>query len=205
MAIAQEMAETIASLTDKPAAVTVHHLRNLRDAGLITKSGRGPSAARMEVDDAVMLLLATAGTERLKDSVLTAKSLAALRAGTPLQTWHRKELRVGRGTVLALPEGHTLATALRCAFGISALSQGLESDSAEARESMYLVSTSPPRLSVEIFYPWFAATIEIEIPRLVRETWRYGTRALKSENEFRRSCKFASPTFDAVNKLLAQP
>jgi len=193
----------VASLADKPAAVTIHHMRNLRDAGHITKSGRGPSAAQMGIDDAVMLLLATAGTERLKDSVVVSKSLAALRADAPLQTWHRKEWRIRGRTVLALPENHTLASAIRCAFGISALSLGLESDSVEAREAMQLASTQTPRLSVEICYPRFAATVEIEIPRLLREKWRYGPRLPKSEIEF--GCKFGSATFDAINKLLSRP
>lgn len=205
MAIAQELAEGVALLADKPAAVAIHHLRNLRDAGLIAKGGRGPSAARMETNDAVMLLLAMAGTERLKDSVSVAKSLASLRAEEPLQIWHRKEWRIHGRRILALPESHTLADALRCTFGISALTLGLDNDSAAARESMQMVSSHSPRLSVEIFYPWFSAVIEIEVPRLVRETWRYGSRRSKMEREFRRSCTFGNATFDALNKLLAKP
>ena len=204
MAIAQELAQAIASLADKPATVTINHLRNLRDAGLIAKSGRGPSAARMDIGDAVMLLLATAGTERLKDSVTVAQTLASLRAEAPLQTWHRKEWRAEGRTALALPQNHTLADGLRCAFGISALSLRLHCESEAARESMKLICTQEPRLTVEIFYPWFAATIEFEIPRLVRETWRYGSRRSKSEKEFRRSCRFGTRTFNGINKLLAK-
>lgn len=203
MTIAQELAETIASLADKPATVTINHMRNLRDAGLITKHGRGFSAARMETNDAIMLLLATAGTERLKESVDVAEALASLRADEPLQTWHRREWRDG-GTALALPGNHTFAEGLRCAFGISALSLGLPTECAPARQSMGFISNRKPRLSVEVFYPWFAATIEIDIPRLVRETWRYGPRHPKKEREFRRSCSFGTATLDAINKQLAK-
>jgi hypothetical protein len=205
MALAQELAEMVASLAGKPATVAINHLRNLRDAGLIAKSGRGYSAARMEIDDAVMLLLSMAGTERLKDSVPVAEKLAGLRSDAPLQTWRRKAFRIRGRTVLALSEADTLADALRCAFGISALSLGLEVVSDAARESMQMVSTRSPRLAIEVFYPWFAATVEIEIPGLVRETWRFGSRRTKTERQFRRSCWFDSETIDAINKLLAKP
>jgi hypothetical protein len=206
MAIAQEMAETVASLAGKPATATINHLRNLRDAGLISKNGRGPSAARMDVDDAVMLLLATAGTERLKDSVSVAEELSSLRTTATSQTWHRKEWRTAGRTILVLPSDHTLADALRCAFYVSALVLGLKTGSAAEYVLLPMAEIKrKPILFVEICYPSFSATVEIEVPRTVRETWRYGPRRPKTDKEFTRSCRFGSATFDALNKLLAKP
>jgi hypothetical protein len=211
MAIASELAAELASLADRPPAVAIHHLRNLRDAGLITKSGRGPSAAKMEIGDAVTLLFAMAGTERLKDSVITARSLAHLRAVSYAQIWHRKEYRIQRN-IFPFGDKHSFADALHCVFGMSAIGLGIEVDNSDAIESMntirYLERTSPklPRFSVEISYPTFGATLWIEVSGLVRETWQYGRprRKADSEHEFTRFCRFGSPTFDAINKLLSQ-
>jgi hypothetical protein len=208
LAIASDLTAIVASLADRPPAAAIHHLRNLRDAGMITKSGRGPSAAQMTIADAVMLLLAMAGTERLKDSVVTATSLADLRAVSYAQVWHRKEYRIQRSI---FPFGDKLADALRSAFGISAIGLGLEIDDPDAAEAMGFIhykQRSPrlPQLSVEISYPSFGATLEINVPNLVRETWRYGNAPGKAnqEQEFTRSCRFGSATFDAINKALSQ-
>jgi hypothetical protein len=210
LAIASDLTAVVASLADRPPAAAIHHLRNLRDAGMIAKSGRGSSAAQMTIADAVMLLLAMAGTERLKDSVVTATSLAGLRATSCAQVWQRKRYRIPRN-ISPLPGEHNLADALRCAFGISAIGLGLEIDDPEAFESLSFIQDalrSPrlPQLSVEISYPSFGATLEINVPNLVRETWRYGSAPGKAnqEREFTRSCRFGSATFDAINKALSQ-
>ena len=58
-------------------AVNVH-LRNLREAGLITKAKRGRGAAEIGVEDAANLLIAVAGSPHVKDSVSTVKRYGSL-------------------------------------------------------------------------------------------------------------------------------
>jgi hypothetical protein len=212
VAIASELATITASMADKPEAVAIHHLRNLRDAGLISKSGRGPSAAQMEIKDAALLLLAMAGTERLKDSVVTATTLGNLRAESFKQIWQRKQYRTRRA-IFPLGEKHTLLEFLGCAFASSAIELGIRVEDQDASDLIYLIRSlqrtypKPARFSFDILYPIFGAILEIEIPNLVRETWYFGRPSRKAgkEGEFTRSCRFGSPTLDEINKVLSQP
>mgnify|MGYP003707219695 CR=1 FL=1 len=65
------------SLQEQLESVDVH-LRNLREAGLITKAKKGGGAADMSPDDALNLLLAVGGSDRPKDSVKTVERFRPL-------------------------------------------------------------------------------------------------------------------------------
>lgn len=61
----------MAKVLGVPETVTASHVRNLREAGLITKAGRGITAAQMTTRDAAHLLIATVASLNVKDSAAT--------------------------------------------------------------------------------------------------------------------------------------
>ena len=78
MASPRELVRTVAEVLGVPEATVVVHDRNLAVAGLRTKGGRGPSAAKMTPLDAANLLIAVAASSAVKDSVETVKAYADL-------------------------------------------------------------------------------------------------------------------------------
>lgn len=62
MATSGELIKTVADITGHPEARVVTYFRSLREAGLVTKGGRGPSAAKMSYRDAATLLTALMGS-----------------------------------------------------------------------------------------------------------------------------------------------
>jgi hypothetical protein len=68
-----------------PETTTASHVRNLREAGLLTKTGRGITAAQMTTRDAAHLLIATAASLNVKDSAATVADFTKIesRYGQP--------------------------------------------------------------------------------------------------------------------------
>lgn len=62
MATSGELIKTVAEITGHPEARVNTYFRSLREAGLVTKGGRGPSAAKMTSRDAATLLTALMGS-----------------------------------------------------------------------------------------------------------------------------------------------
>src|SRR5438067_4151117 len=68
-----ELVWKLSELLAIPEPTIVQYDRNLVVAGLRSKSGRGPSAARMTPRDAARLLVAILGSDRVKNSAQTAQ------------------------------------------------------------------------------------------------------------------------------------
>ncbi len=62
MAILSDLVEALANLTEIPEATIFAYGRFARERGLIAQKGRGRGAAKMELEDAVNLLIALGGT-----------------------------------------------------------------------------------------------------------------------------------------------
>lgn len=62
MATSGDLIKTVAEITGHPDARVTTYFRSLREAGLVTKGGRGPSAAKMTFRDAATLLTALMGS-----------------------------------------------------------------------------------------------------------------------------------------------
>jgi hypothetical protein len=79
------MGQLVAEVLGVPETSTASHVRNLREAGLLSKKGRGVTAAHMTTRDAARLLIATAASPNIKDSAETVTSFAKLenRYGQP--------------------------------------------------------------------------------------------------------------------------
>jgi len=80
MATSGDLIKTVAAATKVPVVRTELYYRALREAGLTSKSGRGPrSSAQMSIDDAANLLLAMAGCNEVKDGPAQVPKLRACR------------------------------------------------------------------------------------------------------------------------------
>lgn len=78
MASPGEMVKRIAETFGAPEATVTLHDRNLADAGLRTKGGRGRSAAKMSATDVANLLVAVAGSSMVKNAVQTVEDYSGL-------------------------------------------------------------------------------------------------------------------------------
>ncbi|MFH3481643.1 hypothetical protein [Xanthobacter variabilis] len=68
MATSGDLIKAVAEVLGIPEATATTYYRSLREGGLVTKGGRGPSAARMTSRDAAHLLIAVGGARFEKDS-----------------------------------------------------------------------------------------------------------------------------------------
>ena len=178
MAISAELADAFASVLGISATEVRHHLRNLRQAGLISVAGRGASAAQMTADDAINVVLAIVGSERVKDSVSTFNKLSVLtktahRVNYRHKEWDKHRAWMQRKPLLVLPPDHTLRDALRCLFGITALCLGYHTENADAQASFPTFTGAPPTFHVRIFYPHYKANIQVSLGGMAREYWTY--------------------------------
>jgi hypothetical protein len=73
-----ELVKRIAETFGAPEATVTLHDRNLADAGLRTKGGRGRSAAKMTALDVANLLVAVAGSSMVKNTVQTVEDYSGL-------------------------------------------------------------------------------------------------------------------------------
>jgi len=142
-----QLSECIARATGVPEATVLLHMRNVREAGILTQGGRGRSAARMTTRDAANLLIAVAGASAVKDSVVPIHRQA--------QTWVREgtwEETLAVPELLALPADHRFADAVVALLN-SAASGSLEALAIE-------IQGSPVDLIDDLRIPfWIKTTI----------------------------------------------
>lgn len=81
MATLSSLVEAIAGVTGLPTATVFAYGRFAREAGVIGQSGRGRSAAEMEIADAANLLIAIAGTGVTREAGSTVETFRNLTNG----------------------------------------------------------------------------------------------------------------------------
>ena len=203
MALSAELAEAVAEVLGAPSSEAITHLRNLRKAGLISKAGRGAYGAAMTESDAIPLLLAMTGAERVKDSVKAAEALAALPLRKHGMTWRRKEWNTG-SPLLALDPEPTLNDAMHCLLGVTALQLGLGSSDRHALSSMINEARRPPRFEIRISYPDYGAVIIVTMPGVAEERWTFGRdKETAGGGDHQRQSKFTEVTLQKVCTVLA--
>ena len=104
MARSTELGECVAGVLGLWPTTTASHVRNLREAGLLTKTGRGITGAHMVARDAAYLLIAATCSQDVKDSVDTVQRYGKLR--------HVGNAWRDFPALAALGEQHTFADAL---------------------------------------------------------------------------------------------
>ena len=163
MANSVELVTALAEIFGKSPMSVTNQMRYLREAGMITKTGRGTSAARMNREDAVTLLAAVMGSDQINDSEKVSKELLALPASSP-------PVCQGDAPLQALPDVHTFGDGLLKLFawidepGKIALPHAAE---------FIRRQRATPQMEVRVYYPKLAARIVLRIAELGSESWGY--------------------------------
>jgi hypothetical protein len=146
-------------LSDQLERVDVH-LRNLREAGLISKAKTGKGAAEMGPQDAANLLVAVASSELVKDSVKNVSKYGSLRVDPASVSVHGgKTLSDMRLPLLDIPSDHTFIDAIRQM--LTSLASDTFFDEANRRDidRWRSVPETAEYLFVRFFLPFEAASI----------------------------------------------
>jgi hypothetical protein len=169
-----KLVEVIASALEWPQTEVLHHARNLRNVGLVTKGGQGITAPQMSELDAANFMVAVLGSKRVKDSPEVVKGIAELRAtsgGLRMSDDYRRwrpsiDLRHG---LLGLQSGHTVQEGIAATFSFFQREE-------ELRREWYRIARRGEfaiKMQLKIFYPRYEATLSIRIPDLLSESWIY--------------------------------
>jgi hypothetical protein len=221
-----ELTAVAANVLGMPLISVVNSMRYLREAGMVSKSGRGTSAAQMTVEDTVILLASLTGSEQIKNSAEVANKVLSLRAGpATVRALSRMQPRFGERLppndrpqkLLALEEAHTFKDVLIRLFEITA-------DEADETKNLWHPrlfrdrdmdrAIAAPEIRVRVFYPRFSASIEVRIPKYWIESRVYGrgpnATARMMSNEFPRDRsgdlvsvhEFSERTIQKLSRLL---
>ena len=170
MANSRELVEVVSTALELRLTEVTGHMRHLREAGQITKGGRGITAPRMTYEDAATLVCSLYGAEFMKDgvaSVLALKALPAVsRVSHPRGDRGMAPPRHGPHLLGSDPAGGVVA-GLACALRL--LGQGNDF-------LRYSVRTNPEaevnvRLSIQ--FPKHFASLTVGFDR-VSEIWTFG-------------------------------
>lgn len=101
-----KLRDVIASSLDLDARSVDVHLRNLREAGLISKEKRGRGAAQVTAADAAALLVAVMGSQFVKDTVRTHEDYGQLKLKDRRLSLHRGNTRLKAAFKERLPIGN---------------------------------------------------------------------------------------------------
>ena len=146
MASSTQLSECVAKQLGLPESTIALHMRNIREAGLITQGGRGRSSARMTAADAAHLLVASVGSLNPKDSVEVIGKYASI-GKTKGSNW-------ATGLVPKLDQlrnQHTFAEALT-----ALIESGMANDLPIKNRDQ----TNLEAILITLFWPWSGAKIE---------------------------------------------
>lgn len=126
MVVSTVLGKEAASVLGIPETTSASHLRNLREAGLLTKTGRGTSAAHMTTHDAALLLIAAAASPNVKDSVETVHAFQTLKSkyGRP---------RIDLARYANIDDDHTFVDALIALLDAAAHNELAQKDDFKVR------------------------------------------------------------------------
>ncbi len=180
MANSRHLVECIASVTGRPLASVVGHMRCLREAepSLVTTGGRGIVAPRMTARDAASLLCAVYGSETVQESASVLLALKGLPASspqirTPKPQPYEDPWMSGPLFTLGPEAAHSVVDGVAAALEIF------------EREEELSRRIAPPmrpgdetglyaRFSVE--YPHYFASLTVGVHGRFSEIWVYGRR-----------------------------
>ena len=145
MAFSTQLVTSVADLFGISETKVNNAHRYLREVGVVSKSGRGISAAQMTVDDCVTLLAAVMGSEHINDSVKVAAKVFALRVSRDSAF---KESSWRLLSELRLESDHSFKSASVRLFEITSGQHPL---------------TDEIRFNVRVYYPVYSASISLRV------------------------------------------
>jgi len=117
MATPGELVKVTATVLGLPEAYVASTYRMLREAGLVTKGGRGPSAAKMTARDAATLLGGILGTGQIVDAANAVGRFLNMRdlRHSPPTPFQRHKI----AGLADLPAGHSFLDALEAIISVA--------------------------------------------------------------------------------------
>jgi hypothetical protein len=182
-----ELGERVAAALGVRPTTTATHVRNLREAGFLTKAGRGITGAHMTPADAAKVLIATNCSQDVKDSVISVERYGSL----PLQDrpWNSEFFP----TLGALGEAHKFLDVLTALLSEETI--------------LFLAEDGASTLSVVCKYPRAEVYIEVSSHGTVGERnyltqWSPKMRPVVPAGDREISYKFTEQTVFAVGNAL---
>jgi hypothetical protein len=170
----QSLAEAL-GLADQLEKIDVH-LRNLREAGLITKAKTGRGAAEMGPKDAVNLLIAVAASELVKDSVESVSKYGSLTADPGSFSIHGgAELLQFDLPLVRLPDGHTFAEAACRILSLLSAESFYGDDLFRHLGGWRRAPDDPEYLFVRFFLPFKAVSVVYGVRNKFQISMLYGS------------------------------
>lgn len=189
-----QLVHAMATITNEPEETLVIHDRNLANAGLRTKGGRGWSAAKVTPRDAAHLLIAVMASPRVKDSVATVERYAK---SSPRLTDSSPKLFGGLGVseLTDLPADHSFIDALERLIASAATGS---------------LAGASPSIEVAALMPGTLGDIRIagtgkKVSRQVRYAATPKSATGKTLNDLERYSRISDRTILSIAKLFEQP
>lgn len=169
-----EMVDVVASALNWERTEVFHHARNLREANLVTKGGRGITAPQMNLMDGANLICATLGARRVKESAEVVKGLAGLKGvrqalSFPENSGFRFYPQINRDGLLGVTPGHNVQEGIAALLSLFAREDDLKRMWAE--HGPYV--DEELKAEFNIFLPRYYARISVSIEGVVSESWTY--------------------------------
>lgn len=224
MASPGELVRLVSEVLGVPETTVFQYDRILATAGLRVKGGRGRSAAKMTSRDAANLLIGVAASNKITTSADEAAvyvSLPAIERRTREEEFINpgpglwKLAGLGLDQLSALPEGHSLATALTTLIDMARSGELLlsEVDKATPRGKDLSLNVSVrffapfPRAEIEIIsfdppYPFEEVHYRELAPEENGAQWRETRRAKYGDGDLKQIREFTARTIFAVADLL---
>lgn len=168
-----ELVDIVATALSWERTEVFHHARNLREANVMTKGGRGITAPKMNRLDGANLICAVLAARRVKESREVVKGLARLKGVRaalrfPDSRAGRFHSLVGDG-LLNLKPGHSVQQGLAALLALFA-----REDELRRRWAQHpLHIDGELQAEFNVFYPNYYANISVRIEGFVSESWTY--------------------------------
>ena len=164
-----ELVDTLAAALNWERTEVFHHARNLREAGVVTKGGRGITAPQMSILDVANLICAVLAARRVKESNQAAQGLAGLRGVRQAFRLPENNRVIDHDGLLRLKAGHNVQEGLAALLALFAREYELKEEWARHRPYVDAELTA----EFIVYYPKYYASISVRIQGVVSESWTY--------------------------------
>lgn len=169
-----ELVDTVAAALSWERTEVFHHARNLREAGVVTKGGRGITAPQMNLLDGANLVCAVLAAKRVKESNEVTKGLAELSGVRqalrfPENSGWRFYPLIDHDGLLRLKPGNSVQEGLAALISLFSREEELKRNWAKHLPHVDIEL----KAEFNVFYPKYYASISVWIEGVVTESWTY--------------------------------
>jgi hypothetical protein len=173
-----ELVDTVAAALNWERTEVFNHARNLREAGAVTKGGRGITAPQMNLFDAANLVCAVLAARRVKESSDAAKGLAGLQGvrrafRIPQDTGLHRYGLIDRDGLLRLKAGHNVQEGMAALLDLFAREDELKAEWNEQLKWVPHIVDAELTAKFIVYYPRYYASISVQMEDVFSESWTY--------------------------------